>query len=208
VELNLKAQARLFLGWQAADPRWPKLEHYLTRVREAGVPLVSHRDRARLVERHLIPSLEALPLVGESGCLMDVGSGGGFPAIPLAFARPSLKVVCIEANSRKAAFLRRVSRETGLNNVEVIESRAEDLDIRFEHAAEFITSRAVADLPEILVLSSRFLAAHGCWLFWKGQDWKREADLDLFGVLLIEERALSDGSRLVVLGPRETGNPP
>jgi len=203
VEPDLKLPGGPLLGWKADDPRWPKLEHYLSRVREAGVPLVSHGDRGRLVERHLIPSLEALTFIAESGRLLDYGSGGGFPAIPLALARPKLKVLCIESNSRKAAFLRRVSRETGLANVQVIESRVEDLAAAHDHSADYLTARAVADFPELLAQTARLLNPHGCWILWKGQNWRREGDLGKSGARLIEERSLSNGSRLLVLVPVE-----
>jgi len=201
VEPHLKARAEPLLGWAADDPRWPTLEHYLSRVREAGVPLVSRRDRERLVERHLIPSLAALAFIAESGQLLDFGSGGGFPALPLAFARPHLSVLCIESNSRKAAFLRRVSRETGLSNVQVIESRVEDLAADYDRTIDFLTARAVADFPKLLAQTARFLTSRGCWILWKGQEWRREGDLNGLGVHLIEERTLSDGSRLLVVVP-------
>ena len=203
MEFHLTERAGLFLGWEADDPRWPKLQHYLSRVREAGVPLVSRRDRERLVERHLIPSIEALAFIAESGRLLDCGSGGGFPAIPLALARPKLKVLCIESNSRKVAFLRRVSRETGLANVQVIESRVEDLEAAHDYSADYLTARAVADLPKLLAQTARLLNPHGCWILWKGQNWRREGDLGKSGARLIEERSLSNGSRLLVLVPVE-----
>jgi len=164
VELHLKELAGPLLGWATDDPRWPRLAQYLSRVQEAGVPLVSRGDRERLVERHLMPSLEALAFVAQDGCLIDVGSGGGFPALPLAFARPHLSVLCIESNSRKAAFLRRVSRETELGNVQVIESRAEDLATAHNHSADYLTARAVADFPKLLAQTARFLKRDGRWI--------------------------------------------
>ncbi|MCX6601466.1 MAG: 16S rRNA (guanine(527)-N(7))-methyltransferase RsmG [bacterium] len=203
MEPDLKLLGGPLLGWAADDPRWPKLEHYLSRVREAGVPLASRRDRERLVERHLIPSLESLAFIAESGQLLDFGSGGGFPALPLAFARPHLSVLCIESNSRKAAFLRRVSRETGLANVQVIESRVEDIEATHDRTIDFLTARAVADFPKLLAQTARFLTSRGCWILWKGQNWRREGDLGKSGARLIEERSLSNGSRLLVLVPVE-----
>jgi 16S rRNA (guanine(527)-N(7))-methyltransferase RsmG len=208
VEPDLKLRTGPLLGWAADDPRWPKLEHYLTRVREAGVPLVSRRDRGRLVERHLISSLEALAFIAESGQLLDFGSGGGFPAIPLAFARPGVSVLCIESNARKAAFLRRVSRETELANVQVLESRVEDLEAAHDHTVDFLTARAVADLPKLLARTARLLTSHGRWILWKGQEWRREGDLNALGLHLIEERTLSDGGRLLVVIPINLQNSP
>jgi 16S rRNA (guanine(527)-N(7))-methyltransferase RsmG len=208
VEPHLKATAGPLLGWTEDDPRWPKLEWYLARVRDAGVPLVSRRDRERLIERHLIPSLEALPFVAPAGCLVDIGSGGGFPVIPLALARPGLRVLCLESNSRKAAFLQRVSRETELGSLHVIESRVENLEAAHDHTADYLTARAVADFPKLLALTARLLNPRGRWIFWKGQSWRREGDLSGLSVRLIEERTLSDGSRLLVVIPINSSSPP
>lgn len=208
METHLRACAGPLLSWAADDPRWPQLVHYLIRVRDAGLPLVSRSDRERLIERHLIPSLEALPFVTDEGHLIDIGSGGGFPAIPLALTRPKLNVLCVESNSRKAAFLRRVSRETELFNVQVIEARAEGLGAAHERSANFLTARAVADFPKLLMQTARFLTARGRWILWKGQEWRREGDLGRSGARLIEERSLSDGGRLLLLAPIESGNLP
>lgn len=205
---ELITRAQPLLGWHEADPHWQKLDHYLHRVREAGLALVSHGDRDRLIERHLLPSLEALPFIPETGTLMDVGSGGGFPAIPISFARLNLKIVCVESNSRKSAFLRRVSRETLLSNVQVIDSRVEDLDALQNYSFDVVTARAVADLPELIALTRRFLAPGGHWIFWKGQDWRREAELRDLNVKLATEQVLSDGGRLLVLVPLELESAP
>jgi 16S rRNA (guanine527-N7)-methyltransferase len=208
VDPDLKRQAGHLLGWMVDDLRWPKLAHYLARVRGAGVPLVSKRDRERLVERHLIPSLEALPFIAEEGRLMDIGSGGGFPALPLAFARPGVRVVCVESNSRKAAFLRRVSRETELENVQIVESRVENVGVDFDHTADYVTARAVGDLRELLIQTARFLRPSRRWIIWKGRDWRRERNLSEWRVKLVEERGLSDGSELLVLIPTNPRNLP
>lgn len=194
--------------WPENDPRWAKLTHYLQRVREAGLPLVSHADRERLLERHLIPSLEALPLIPNTGILMDVGTGGGFPAIPLAIALPNLSVVCIESNSRKAAFLKRIARETECSNLTIVNCRVEDMTQEHDSLYKVVMARAVADLPELISLTRRFLAPGGQWILWKGQDWRREGDLSSLAVRLITEKNLSDSGRLIVLEPLVTEHLP
>lgn len=190
-----------FLEWEATDPRWTALGHYLGRVKDAGVALVSHTDRERLMERHFIPSIEHLDLIPEIGRLLDVGSGGGFPGIPIAFARPGLDVTLIDASSRKTAFLRRVSRETSLDNVNIVTSRVEDLAPHITKTFDIITARAVALTSEIVDWTRLLLAKGGRWLLWKGRMWREEGELDGWGVKIVEERELSDGGRLVVLEP-------
>lgn len=205
---ELQRKAGLFLGWSADDPRWDALEHYLVRVRDAGVPLVSHGDRQRLIDRHLLPSLESLDLLPETGKLMDIGSGGGFPAFPIALAKSTLNVICVESNARKAAFLTRVSRETVStacvdqrvdNFVSVLCIRVEDLPEIHNSTYDIVTARAVADLPELIRWGSRFLKSGGRFLFWKGRNWRSEGDIAFLNVRLIEERMLSDGGCLLVI---------
>ena len=188
-----------FIGWADGDPRWKALEHFLNRVRDAGLSLVSQRDRSRLVERHLIPSLEALPFLSESANILDVGSGAGFPAIPLALSRLDCRFAAVESNERKSEFLARVSRETGLLNAMVIRSRVQDLGDEHLGRYDIVTARALTRMGELVEWTSPFLRAGGKWVLWKGQRWRDEADLAAMGVRLVEERTLSDGGRLVVL---------
>lgn len=172
----------------------------MKRVAEAGIPLVSHGDRGRLEERHLAPSLAGLDLLPEAGHILDVGSGGGFPAIPLALLTPHLTWTLVESNQRKAAFLTRVSRETELaQRLTVVCSRVEDL-IHSEHPGyACITARALAELPILSKWCRPLLAREGYFLFWKGQDWRHEAWPEELGLNLLSELNLPDGGRLLKL---------
>jgi len=188
-----------FLEWKTDDFRWEKLAIFLNRVREAGLNLVSRGDRERLLERHLVPSLEVIEYVGETGELLDVGSGGGFPGIQLALARPELQVVMVEANERKTAFLKRVVRELMLRNVEVVRGRIEEIDSQHINHYDIATVRAVSKLPQLIGWTEKFLKEDGRWLLWKAGDWRKEGDLDKLGVELIAEKKLMDGSALIEL---------
>ena len=84
--------------------------------------LVSRRDCARLRERHVLDSLALLPWW--RGRLADVGSGGGFPGVPLAIARPGCAVVLIERSRRKSLFLRQATIDLALDNVSVVTADA------------------------------------------------------------------------------------
>ena len=193
------AEAIEGLGWAAEDVRWTALSHFATRVEQAGVSLVSHADRERIVHRHIQPSIEALPWIPEHGELLDVGSGGGFPAIPIALARPHLTITMVEANSRKAAFLQRVSRETSLTNVQVINWRVEELGSAYKGYYNVITARAVDDLPLLIKWTRKYLAEGGYWVLWKGRKWREEGNLERLKVELGLEYPLSDGGRLLIL---------
>ena len=101
--------------------------------------LTSMREQDKAVSHHLLDSLAILPYM-PAGTLLDVGSGGGMPGIPLAIARPELQVVLLDSNSKKTAFLQQVKAELGLDNLEVVTGRAEDF--RPEAKFDVITSRA------------------------------------------------------------------
>lgn len=128
--------------------------------------LTALRDPKLAVSHHLLDSLAILPYVSVS-TLLDVGSGGGQPGIPLAIARPELAVTLLDSNSKKTAFLQQAVIELGLKNVQVVTARVEE----FKPAAPFaaITSRAFAELADFVGLTRHLLAPGGEWLAMKGQ---------------------------------------
>jgi 16S rRNA (guanine527-N7)-methyltransferase len=127
--------------------------------------LTAVRDPREMVVRHLLDSLAMHPFVAD-GTLADLGTGPGLPGIPLAIAKPGLRVTLVESNGKKARFLREAVRTLGLANAEVAESRIEALDC--PGAFDAITARALATLPQILALGGHLLQADGRLLAMKG----------------------------------------
>ncbi len=127
--------------------------------------LTAMREEEKAVSHHLLDSLAILPFVA-GGNLLDVGSGGGMPGIPLAIACPELQVMLLDSNSKKTAFLRQAAIELGLSNVAVHCGRVEQYDPAIRFAA--ITSRAFAELADFVSLSGHLLADGGSWLGMKG----------------------------------------
>ncbi|MEY3022860.1 MAG: putative glucose-inhibited division protein [Planctomycetota bacterium] len=129
-------------------------------------------ERESAWSRHVVDSLTLLgPLAGieELREAIDVGSGGGLPAIPLAIARADVQWTLLESTGKKARFLEAVARHLGLENVRVVHARAEqaartDLRERFDVA----TSRAVGALGPLAILSVPFLRIGGLMLAIKG----------------------------------------
>ena len=189
------------VGWQSEEKRSACLKMFVDAVRLAPIALVSQRDRERLVSRHLLPSLAALPFLPDGGRVLDMGSGSGFPAIPLAIARPDLQFVLVDATRKKIDFLNDCIQRLGLRNVQAIWDRLENLaaNASFEGVFKTVTARAVAKLPQLLPLIKPFLAVHGHAILWKGQTWRREGELQRFGFSLEQETSLSDGSVLLLL---------
>ena len=127
--------------------------------------LTALKEDDQAVSHHLLDSLSILPFV-PTGNLLDVGSGGGTPGIPLAIARPELAVTLLDSNTKKAAFLRQAAIELGLNNIAVHSGRVEQYHPDTGFAA--ITSRAFAELADFVSLSKHLLAPRGRWLAMKG----------------------------------------
>ena len=153
LEVPAAAQEKL-LAYAALLEKWNKT-YSLTALRGA--------DKA--VSHHLLDSLAVLPHV-PAGTLLDVGSGGGMPGIPLAIVLPELAVTLIDSNSKKTAFLRQAAIELRLSNVNVHCGRVEQYHPPLPFSA--ITSRAFAELTDFVVLSRHLLAADGVWLAMKG----------------------------------------
>ncbi|HQU81401.1 MAG TPA: 16S rRNA (guanine(527)-N(7))-methyltransferase RsmG [Azonexus sp.] len=125
--------------------------------------LTALRDPEQAISHHLLDSLAILPHVG-AGPLLDVGSGGGLPGIPLAIARPGLSVGMVDTVQKKASFLQQASIELGLKNVTVHHARVEEMQGQYAQ----VSSRAFADLGLFVSLTRHLLAPGGRWLAMKG----------------------------------------
>ncbi|MDE0421662.1 MAG: 16S rRNA (guanine(527)-N(7))-methyltransferase RsmG [Gammaproteobacteria bacterium] len=128
--------------------------------------LVSRRDLKRLRDRHVLDSLSLLPWW--KGSLADVGSGAGFPGVPLAIACPEASVTLIERSERKAQFLDQVVIELGLANVDVIEADVGHRQSRGSldgRVFDTVTARAVAPPPAAWELLHGLLRNRGVALF-------------------------------------------
>lgn len=125
--------------------------------------LTALRDPDQAISHHLLDSLAILPHVGP-GPLLDVGSGGGLPGIPLAIARPELAVSMVDTVQKKATFLQQAAIELGLANVTAHHARVEELPGQYAQ----ISSRAFAELGLFVSLTRHLLAPGGRWLAMKG----------------------------------------
>jgi 16S rRNA (guanine527-N7)-methyltransferase len=152
-----------------------QLGDYLARLLAMNeqMNLTSIKDAESAWERHILDALTLLPLLAElpSGArVVDIGSGGGLPGVPLAIARPDLHVTLVESTQKKAAFLASVSAAMGLSHVSVRAERAEQLG-RGELFGAFdaVTARGVARLVTLAPLTLPFARPGGLVLLVKGQ---------------------------------------
>ena len=130
--------------------------------------LTAIREPERMVTHHVLDALAVLPHLParENLALLDVGSGGGVPGLPLAIARPGWRVVLLDSNHKKGAFLQQAVIELGLVNAQAVIARVED----YVPAAPFdvVISRAFSDLATFAQTSARHLAVGGQLVAMKG----------------------------------------
>jgi len=141
------------------------------------INLVSEQASREIVIRHFVDSLTPLPWIERpDGLLIDLGSGGGFPGIPLRIALPELQLTLVESSRKKTSFLAHIVRTLHLDNVTIIRERVESLIGEPACAGAFDTllSRAAFKLPELLRMASFFLKPGGLLIALKGPDPQKE----------------------------------
>jgi 16S rRNA (guanine527-N7)-methyltransferase len=154
------------------------------------------RSVERAIDEHIADSLVALQLdeVLGAGTIADLGSGAGFPGLPLAISRPDALVALIESNARKAGFLMRAAAECGLRNARVVNSRAESWEEGFGRC-DVVAARALAPLPVVLEYGAPLLRVGGSLLVWRGA---RDPDAEETAARAADELGLQPGEPLPV----------
>jgi 16S rRNA (guanine527-N7)-methyltransferase len=160
LSLGEEAQKQL-LDYMALIQKWNKVYN-----------LTALRDSQEILTHHLLDSLSAIgPLMQQTRSLdgafsfLDVGSGGGLPGVVIAICCPGVKVTCVDAVSKKAAFVQQVAASLKLGNLKGIHARVETLSGPFD----VIGSRAFASLPDFVNWSSGALVDCGVWMAMKGK---------------------------------------
>ncbi|MEY3638525.1 MAG: Ribosomal small subunit methyltransferase [Pseudomonadota bacterium] len=166
------------LGLDLSEAQQQNLMAYLDLIQKWNkvYNLTALRDPKEMLTHHLLDSLSAVgPLqrhlqavlsFDEQGCaLLDVGSGGGLPGVVVAICCPKVRVTCVDAVSKKAAFVQQVAASLKLPNLKGVHARVESLSGPFD----VVCSRAFASLPDFVAWSSGALADAGVWMAMKGK---------------------------------------
>lgn len=160
------------LGCPLTDQQAKLLFVYLDELKKWNrkINLTAITEERDMVIKHLLDSLSYLHGFGAGAepRLLDMGSGAGFPAIPLKIVRPSLSVVLVEAVKKKASFLRHIVRLLQLQAIEVKDMRTDELPGEYKGAFEVVTARAFADMPSALAAGVPFLKIGGIMVLSRG----------------------------------------
>ena len=128
--------------------------------------LTAITDKDEIEEKHFIDSIELVKYFDlKNKTLLDVGSGAGFPGIPLAIVEPTLSITLLESNGKRVSFLHEVVKELNLKNVDIIQGRAEELGTREKY--DIVTARAVKELNVLLEITFYLVNVGGYFIAYK-----------------------------------------
>ncbi len=210
--LLLEAGRALDLDLSPALPRFAQLQRALI-IGNAQLNLTALISERDIILKHFIDSLTC----GVGGWLpagarvLDLGTGAGFPTLPLAIVRPDVPFLAVDATRKKIEFVARTAAELHLSNVEVLTSRAETLGRSTEHREQYsrVVTRAVAALPILAELSLPLLNLGGLLIAQKGPLSTEELEAgqaaaaalggEMFHVKHFELPILHDARSLVIL---------
>jgi len=139
------------------------------------INLTAIRDDRDIIIKHFSDSLSLLPLLGKCGSLLDLGSGGGFPAIPLKIVLPELSVVSVDAVEKKILFQRHTGRLLHLHDFTALHARGEELVRSYAGCFDWVVSRAFSDLPYFITLALPLIKDSGRIIAMKGREGREEA---------------------------------
>jgi 16S rRNA (guanine527-N7)-methyltransferase len=174
--------------------------------------LTAIRDPEEVLTRHFLDSLSLLKVAGaQSTSLLDIGTGAGFPGLPLKIVRPDWQVTLLEATGKRVTFLKHMADVLGIKQgLEIVQGRAEEIARKPEYRAHFhvVTARAVASLPVLLEYATPFTHPGGLLIFPKKGELKDEimqgkAAARVLGCrfreeVLVDLPGLQDGRQLLV----------
>ena len=166
-------------GFELAEPQLKQLKRYAMLLVEWNqkmnlTAITEHKD---IVTKHFIDSLYGLPYLPNGGSLVDVGTGAGFPGIPLKIARPDISLTLLDSLSKRLSFLNTVITELSISDTKTVHARAEEGAAKkspLREKFDVATSRAVAQLNVLAEYCLPYVKVGGLFLAYKGGDVEEE----------------------------------
>lgn len=170
IDQNIKLIDSL-VGISARNSMFAYMDYILEKNKH--INLTAIKDRDEFIEKNIIDSLSVLQCESyrKANKIIDLGTGAGFPGVLLAIANPEKKIVLLDARMKKLKVIEEGIFFLGLKNIELLHGRAEELAKDKKHFRKFdvCTSRAVANIENLITLSGDFINADGSILAYKGK---------------------------------------
>jgi 16S rRNA (guanine527-N7)-methyltransferase len=176
---NLLKEGAAQIDLNLTEEQIHSFSQYLHELKVWGekMNLTSRSDDREIVIKDFLDSLTVQKQLFQGASLLDLGSGAGFPGIPLKIVRPDLKVLLLEIILKKIHFLKNVVRVLGLEGVEILRSdQKKETDERLDGRFDFVISRALGSLSKLAVTGQPFLKKGGVLLAMKGAKGENELE--------------------------------
>lgn len=189
--MKLLVQGASSLGFNLEEDQMEKFSAFMLELSKWNhkINLTAIRGEREIIVKHLLDSLTVLAHVYLCGKLLDIGSGAGFPSIPLSIIRPDLAIVSVDAVQKKILFQKHIARTLKLVNFRSVHARVESLTNQSGELYDFILSRAFSSIKTFAELSLPLLADDGKIIAMKGAGGKEEAlksESELAGLMKVE----------------------
>ena len=139
------------------------------------INLTSVTEDEEIIIKHFIDSLTISEFIEDGSTVLDIGTGAGFPAVPLAIARESLKITALDSREKRIFFINEVIRELGIKNLETAAGRAgEDSNSLAGKSFDCVVTRAVGDIKDVVELSLPFVNKDGLIILMRGKEGRFE----------------------------------
>jgi len=167
------------IGSPLSDAQVHEFEVYLTELKKWNkkINLTSLREDIDIIVKHFLDSLTPLPLIGMGRFVLDMGSGGGLPGIPMKIARPDIRLLLLDSTGKKVSFLNHMIRLLKFKNARALQQRAESQmfqDVMAGHV-DAVVARAFGATDKTLEAGSPFLKPGGILIAMKGPRWEEDA---------------------------------
>lgn len=220
---NLLASLCKDIGINLNDKQLQSFTIYFRELQEWNkrFNLTAIEDEQEVIVKHFYDSLLGTQYSGWKGIgkLLDMGTGAGFPGVPLKIVNPEMQVTLVDSLQKRIGFLEHLIKTLDLTGISTVHSRAEDLgqDPRHREKYNYVVSRAVAKLPVLCEFCIPLVKAGGAFLAYKGPDGleelnKAETALQILGgrkkEVLKRQLPLGGGERIIIVLEKSKNTPP
>lgn len=193
---------------EISEDQAAKFDIYFSTLVETNkrLNLTAITEKNEVYTKHFLDSVLPHELIPENSTLLDVGSGAGFPAIPLKIVRDDLKVVMLDSLNKRVNFLKNTTELLGLQNIEAVHSRAEDYAKEKREFFDIVVARAVASLETLVEYLLPFVKVGGFAIIYKSAKLEEELSLakkaiDVLGgnIEKIKKYTIDDSQRNILV---------